>query len=246
VNGRRAETALGLSRLVHPCRDRIPDGSAGTVTRWVEAVPRWGAGPVELAAGPECFWHARRVSVEASEQLVLLCGVSFAGKSTVAAVLAEQLGAQVVSLDAVNAERGLSSGQGIPVEEWERTHGIAGDRVRSALAAGRVVVVDDTSSLRSLRDRWREVAQQAGAGFTLVWVRVDRAEMARRLQANRSAPTRHDVVDSVLTQFLADFEAPTEAEGAVELLSDDRLSDQVTALTANRFNDPRPAHGPGK
>lgn len=79
-----------------------------------------------------------------------------------------------------------------------------------------------------------------------VWVRVDRAEMARRLRANRSAPTRHDVADSVLTWFLADFEAPDGAEGAVQLLSDDRLIDQVTALIADRFNDPQLAHGPGK
>jgi len=53
--------------------------------------------------------------------LTLMCGLSFAGKSTFARLLAEELGAQVISLDLINAERGLYGGQGIPLEEWAAT-----------------------------------------------------------------------------------------------------------------------------
>ncbi len=42
--------------------------------------------------------------------IVLLCGRSFSGKSTVAEVLLRQLPATAVSLDAINAERGLHGG----------------------------------------------------------------------------------------------------------------------------------------
>jgi len=51
-------------------------------------------------------------------RLVLLCGRSFSGKSTVAASLADSLPGQVMSLDQINEERGLHGGEGIPLSEW--------------------------------------------------------------------------------------------------------------------------------
>ena len=96
-------------------------------------------------------------------RLVLLCGTSFSGKSTVARALAPSLSARIVSLDEINERRGLWGGDGIPVEEWVRTHEVASAEVRQLLAAGTSVVVDDTSSPRSLRDGWRSLAEAAGA-----------------------------------------------------------------------------------
>lgn len=54
--------------------------------------------------------------------LVLLCGTSFAGKSTLSRLIAGELGAKVVSLDAINEERQLHGGQGIPTSEWALTN----------------------------------------------------------------------------------------------------------------------------
>ncbi|WP_152364235.1 AAA family ATPase [Microlunatus speluncae] len=67
--------------------------------------------------------------------LVLLCGRSFSGKSTVAGYLAAELGGELVSLDDLNAERGLWGGDGIPIEEWSRTMDLAHDRVAAVREA---------------------------------------------------------------------------------------------------------------
>lgn len=91
--------------------------------------------------------------------LVLLCGTSFSGKSTVARTLAPVLSASIVSLDEINERRGLWGGDGIPVEEWMRTHELASGEVRGLLGSGASVVVDDTSSPRFLRDGWRSLAR---------------------------------------------------------------------------------------
>lgn len=40
-----------------------------------------------------------------------MCGLSFSGKSTLAALLADELGAELLSLDAINAERRLYGGR---------------------------------------------------------------------------------------------------------------------------------------
>ncbi|MEH3078239.1 MAG: ATP-binding protein [Quadrisphaera sp.] len=153
--------------------------------------------------------------------LVLLCGCSFSGKSTAAAVLRDGLGAEVVSLDAINAERGLDGGRGIAVQEWVRTNDEARTRAAALLRGGRVVVVDDTASLRFLRDAWREVAARAGARFVLVHLDVPHAVLRARVAANRASGRRSDVTDAVLEEHLASFEPPTPEEAALVVVPDD-------------------------
>jgi predicted kinase len=147
--------------------------------------------------------------------LVLMCGLSFSGKSTVAAGLAGALDAELLSLDRINEERDLHGGQGIPVEEWATTNRIAHDRAGGLLAAGRDVVVDDTGSPRFIRDEWRATASSAGAPFVLVWVQVGPELQRRRVLANRAEPVRPDVTDAVLEEHAASFEAPIDEDPLV-------------------------------
>lgn len=122
--------------------------------------------------------------------LVLLCGTAFSGKSTVARALAPRLDAVVVSLDEINERRGLWGGDGIPVEEWIRTHEIASAEVREVLASGVSVIVDDTSTPRFVRDAWRSLAAEAAVEFLLVYLDVDH-DVIRRMsgrQPGRPAP----------------------------------------------------------
>ena len=144
--------------------------------------------------------------------LTMMCGLSFSGKSTFAALLVRELDARLISLDAINAERGLANGQGIPVEEWAATNAVAHARAAEALAAGRDVLVDDTGSPRFIRDGWRKTAADAGAAFAIVWVRIDPALQRERVLANRSSNERFDVVDEVLDSHVAGFEAPTDED----------------------------------
>jgi predicted kinase len=149
--------------------------------------------------------------------LVLMCGTAYSGKSTYAQTLAAEVDAVVVSLDEINERRGLWGGDGIPVDEWIRTHELAGAEVRALLAAGRTVIVDDTSSLRSLRDGWRSLA--AGADFALIYLDVDHATIRRRQAGNRVSAARGDVADAVLEQHLAEFEPPGPDESPVRVAS---------------------------
>ncbi|WP_031262027.1 AAA family ATPase [Curtobacterium sp. B18] len=144
--------------------------------------------------------------------LVLTCGLSFSGKSTLAVEMSKALPAALLSLDQINEERGLRGGQGIPSEEWAATNRIAHERARALLADGRHVVVDDTGSPRFIRDEWRATASSAGAPFVLVWVQIDRELQRQRVLANRADPGRPDVTDAVLEEHGASFEAPGDEE----------------------------------
>jgi predicted kinase len=144
--------------------------------------------------------------------LTLMCGLSFAGKSTFAGFLATELAAEIVSLDAINVERGLDGGQGIPLDEWAKTNRLAQERAVETLGAGRDVIVDDTGSPRFVRDQWRQVAAEARAEFALVWVQIDVTRQRARVLANRSLSARSDVTDNVLDAHAADFDQPIDED----------------------------------
>jgi predicted kinase len=92
--------------------------------------------------------------------LILMCGLSFSGKSTLAGQLGREFSAMVFSLDSINEERGLYGGQGIPVEGWVETNRLAEERCNAQLQAGRNVIIDDTGSPRFIRNRWHDVADE--------------------------------------------------------------------------------------
>lgn len=83
--------------------------------------------------------------------LIVLCGLSFSGQSTIGQSVARIFEAPVVSLDAINEVRGL---QFTPVH---------------------------SSSPRFLRDEWRAIASTIGARFDLVYVHADAQMIRNRV-----------------------------------------------------------------
>lgn len=167
--------------------------------------------------------------------LYIMCGLAFAGKTTVARALARRLGAIVVSLDEINLERGLRGGEGVPVEEWERTHRIALARTHELMQAGKDVVIDDTGCFRWLRDRYRGAASLHGFDTTVVFVETPVEEARRRLQANDPGTGRPGVRVEVLESLGATFEPPGADEKVVRF----EPGDELTTWLVGHF----PAHG---
>ena len=167
--------------------------------------------------------------------LVLLCGRSFSGKSTVAASLADSLPGRVVSLDEINEERGLHGGEGIPLSEWARTNELARDRVIAQLRDDQTVIVDDTSSPRFLRDGWRALCSSVGASMVLVYVDTSMDLIRQRLTNNRLTEHRGDVTDEVMAAHQESFEAPEEDEQAIRVGADSSTIDLASLSTAVRI-----------
>lgn len=166
---------------------------------------------------------------------MVLCGLSFSGKSTIARGLAERLAAELVSFDAINAERGLASGQGVAIEEWVKTKETAHARARAVLADGRSVVIDDTSSPAFLREEWRAVAAGVGVEMVLVYVPLAREAQRARIAATRATGDRPDVLDSILEEHRAGFEPPTADEAALTIDGVDSRSDAAISALAEQI-----------
>jgi hypothetical protein len=94
-----------------------------------------------------------------------------------------------ISLDNINAERGLWGGDGVPIEEWERTHALAHERLATWMATGKDAVVDDVN-FRWLRDRWRAAARSS-CYRTVVIIPHTELVAASREPGHRRAERHH-------------------------------------------------------
>lgn len=144
--------------------------------------------------------------------LYALCGVAFAGKSTIARQVAAELRAGLVSLDAIHTERGLDPGADLAPETWAETARIALGQTGALLDQRRSVVVDDTFSYRFQRDRFRDLASRKGSGFLILFVDTPDAVTRARVEANRRDPVRPDVLPHVVEFIRAEFQPPRDDE----------------------------------
>jgi len=160
----------------------------------------------------------------------LLCGLAFSGKTTLARAIAERLSLTYVSLDDINAGRGLRpGGEGLPVEEWERSHAIAESRLAASFNSGRGAVLDDTGCFRWLRDRYRERALRHGVPTTVIFVEVPLDVICARIAANAREGARTGITDAVFARHIAEFDTPQPDESTLRFSPSDEIEDWIAA-----------------
>jgi hypothetical protein len=60
-----------------------------------------------------------------SQTVCAICGLAFSGKSSAARGIVRELGADLISLAAINDKRGLDGGKGVTDAQWEETNFMA-------------------------------------------------------------------------------------------------------------------------
>lgn len=145
--------------------------------------------------------------------LYLLCGFPFAGKTTVARKMVNELGFRRVSIDEINNERGVwDEEKGLSPEEWTKTYQEAYRRIDALLSQGESVIDDSANFTREQRDCLRAIAHAYDATSVVIFLDTPLAEAQRRWQENRQTTVRADVRDSDFVHVIEHFELPTEDE----------------------------------
>ena len=130
--------------------------------------------------------------------LYILSGLPGTGKTTLAQLMAPQLGAMHLRIDTI--EQGLRDLCGLRVEGegYRLAYRIAEDNLRLGIS----VIADSVNPWKLTRDEWQAVAKSAGAAFfNIEIVCSDKAEHRRRIEERASdiatlkLPTWKDVVD---------------------------------------------------
>ncbi len=153
--------------------------------------------------------------------LLITCGLSATGKSTLARALGQKIGAEVISSDVVRKRlAGLEPtqrreepfGRGIYGPEFtERTYAALLDAARRALDAGRPAILDATYLRRTHRRQARRLAEELGAEFACVYLRAEDALVRRRIEKRlREGADPSDAGWSVYVRQKRRFQRPSE------------------------------------
>lgn len=175
-------------------------------------------------------------------KLIIICGISFAGKSTLGTAIAARFGYEQVDVDDTKF---ALYGPDIHDEElsradWERIYHQTYRTIQEHLRAGRSVVDGSGNFRRGERRMVRELADPTRDESVTIVVDTPAAIARRRLLANRATPTRLDVGDDDFEHILRVWEPPAAAEHALPYRYDDDLEAWMDAHAARLAPEPEP------
>ena len=160
--------------------------------------------------------------------LYLLCGMPFSGKTTLGKSIAQYLNVPYISLDEINEARGLKGGEGITVEEWEKTHFLARKQLEILIQSERDLIIDDTSCFRWLRDRFRNLAFKYDYQTTIVFLDLPLTEIWRRMENNQKKQMRHLVRPNIVREMAKTFEPPQEDENVIKYSANESIEQWIS------------------
>ncbi|MFF6786839.1 AAA family ATPase [Streptomyces sp. NPDC012510] len=160
---------------------------------------------------------------ESGPVVYLLVGLTGSGKTTYAKRRLEPDGAVRLSVDELVHARHGRYGVDYPERDYFALEAPVVAEVRERLVelvmAGRDVVLDHGLWLRSARQEWKKLVEEAGGRWRLLYFPVSREELLRRLEERngREDANALTVTQSALDDFYARFEPPhDEGEEIIE------------------------------
>jgi len=166
-------------------------------------------------------------------QTVVVMGVSGSGKSHVGAALARACGVDFVEGDALHPAANIARmSAGIPLDDADRQPWLAAIAAAISMHRGKGVVV----ACSALRRAYRDVLRQADTALRLLYLRVPRDELTRRLRERT-----HFMPASLLDSQLATLEEPAADERAIVLDADADLAETVAVARQALSISTRPA-----
>jgi len=186
---------------------------------------------------------AERLAERGATALVLTHGLSGSGKTTVAGVLAGEIGAIRVRSDVerkrlfalpANARTGSPVGRGLyDPEATRRTYARLAELARTVLAAGWPVIVDATFLHRAERAAFRSLGRDLAVPFALVSCTAPEAELRARIGAREQAGSDASEAGLAVLGRQLETQEPPAAEEARDVVVIDTT--QSRAAWAPRF-----------
>ncbi|MFA6109106.1 MAG: AAA family ATPase [Candidatus Latescibacterota bacterium] len=169
-------------------------------------------------------------SPDRRRRLIVVCGLSFAGKSTLADALCAAFGHAQVDVDQT---KDALYGPGVDdcdlnSAAWQRIYEETDRRTGDLLRDAASVVDGSRGFRRRERDRARSLAESTGAEMVLIHVDTPEAVARRRWAANRAARTRRDVSEQAFEEIVAVMEPPAPDEGALVFRHGDNITRWLT------------------
>lgn len=145
--------------------------------------------------------------------LLILCGLPFAGKTTLAKLF-EKRGFVRITVDDINIELGIgfSLEKRITYEEWVRAYAHYYKKIRGTLLEGKNVICDSVAYMKKERKELREIANFCHAKSYVIYVPTDEQTAKKRWIENKKSHTRQDIREDDFEEVIHHFQQPTPDE----------------------------------
>lgn len=147
-------------------------------------------------------------------RLFIICGISFAGKSTLGKLLAEQFGYAEVDVDDVKFQLygPDAKDEDLSHADWVRIYAETDHLIEDYLRTGKTVIDASRNFRKSERQLARQIATRLDAEVVTIFVDTPEAIAYQRLCENRKMRLRRDVTDKDFAEILQVIEPPTADE----------------------------------
>jgi predicted kinase len=164
-------------------------------------------------------------------KLLLICGIPFAGKTTLAKAIRERIDCIQVDVDEVKANLyGASTpDDALSHDDWVRVYEETDQLTERLLRSGQTVLDASRHFRKAERDSARQLASRVGATLVTIFVDTPVAVSRQRLLSNRVTQSRHDVNDANFEEILQGWDPPTADEAPLILRHGQDLQEWISA-----------------
>ena len=156
-----------------------------------------------------CDWYNLPMS-----KLVIICGISFAGKSTLGEAIAKRFDYAQVDVDDMKFHLygPESKDEELSRADWVRIYHETDKLIESYLQSGKTVIDASRNFTKDERQLARQIATQLKAEVVTIFVDTPEDIARKRLLENRKKQSRRDVTDKDFEEILQVWEPPTANE----------------------------------
>jgi predicted kinase len=150
-------------------------------------------------------------------QWLIICGLSFSGKSTLGNAIAERFGYEEVDVDVtkISLYGQSTKDEDLQSEDWARIYTETDQLIENLLKSGKSVVDASRNFSKTERNIAKDIACKMGVPLITVYVDTPEKIARQRLHDNRHNPTRRDVTDQNFEDLIRAMQPPTLDEHPV-------------------------------
>ncbi|GAC1450782.1 MAG: hypothetical protein PVS3B1_25780 [Ktedonobacteraceae bacterium] len=164
------------------------------------------------------------------KKLFIICGISFAGKSTLGKKIAQQFGYAEVDVDDMKFQLygPDTQDEDLRHEDWVRIYAETDHLIESYLQSGRTVIDASRNFRKEERRLARQIATRMGAEVVTIFVDTPEALARQRLLENRKKPARREVTDKDFEEILHVIEPPVADESPLVFHHSDQVDHWIS------------------
>ena len=165
-----------------------------------------------------------------SNKLIIVCGLSFSGKSTLGKAISERFDYRQVDVDETKFNLyGLNiKDNNLSHKQWARIYKETDKQIMTYLKSGNSVVDASRNFRKAERNQIKKLANKMKIKVLTIYVNTPESIVRQRWTKNRKKQTRRDVTNKDFEEIISVMEPPTTDEKALIFNYKDNINDWLT------------------